>query len=103
MKEIKMKRKILVNGKKIQDKSELHDYLIKQFNLPIYYGRNLDALWDVLSTSKNLKKITVIHASHLDRILGDYSKSLLSLFKELSDINNIELLIFKEGRENETK
>jgi len=103
MKEIKMKRKILVNGRKIQDKSELHDYLIKQFNLPLYYGRNLDALWDVLSTNKNLKKITVIHTSYLDKILGDYSKSLLNLFKELSAINDVELLIFNEGRKNETK
>jgi len=98
-----MKRKILVNGKKIQDKSGLHDYLIKQFNLPSYYGRNLDALWDVLSTNKNLKKITVIHAGYLDTNLGDYSKSLLNLFKELSAINGVELLIFKEGRKNETK
>jgi ribonuclease inhibitor len=98
-----MKRKILVNGKKIQDKSELHDYLIKQFSLPSHYGRNLDALWDVLSTNRNLKKITVIHASYLDKILGDYSKSLLNIFKELSAINDVELLIFKEGRKNETK
>lgn len=95
-----MKRKILVNGKKIQNNRELHDYLIKQFNLPLYYGRNLDALWDVLSTNKNLVKITVIHASYLDRILGEYNNSLLNLFKELSVINNVELLIYKEGRKN---
>lgn len=95
-----MKRKILVNGKKIQNNRELHDYLIKQFSLPLYYGRNLDALWDVLSTNKNLVKITVIHASYLDRILGEYSNSLLTLFKELSVINNVELLIYKEGRKN---
>lgn len=98
-----MKRKILVNGKKIQNKSELHDYLIKQFHLPLYYGRNLDALWDILVTKKNLEKITVIHASYLDRILGEYSNSLLNLFKELSDINNVEVLIFEESRQNETK
>jgi len=98
-----MKRKILVNGKKIHDKTDLHDYLIKQFNLPSYYGRNLDALWDVLSTNRNLKKITVIHAGYLDTKLGEYCKSLLNIFIELSAINDVELLIFKEGRKNETK
>jgi ribonuclease inhibitor len=98
-----MKRKILVNGRKIQDKSDLHDYLIKQFNLPSYYGRNLDALWDVLSSNRILKKITVIHTNYLDTILGDYSKSLLNLFKELSAINDVELLIYNESRKNETK
>jgi ribonuclease inhibitor len=98
-----MKRKILVNGKKILNKSELHDYLAKQFNLPSHYGRNLDALWDGLSTNKNLKKITVIHANYIDRTLKEYGVSLLKLFKDLSEINNIELLIYKEGRKNETK
>lgn len=29
-------------------KDAVHDYLIKKFDFPQYYGRNLDALFDVL-------------------------------------------------------
>ncbi len=32
------------------DKREIHDLLARALNLPDYYGRNLDALWDCLTS-----------------------------------------------------
>ena len=32
------------------DKTRLHDILARSLTLPAYYGRNLDALWDCLTS-----------------------------------------------------
>ena len=37
-----------LNG--LQSLDGLYDQLTKQLKLPAHFGRNLDALWDVLST-----------------------------------------------------
>jgi ribonuclease inhibitor len=40
--------KIVIDGRAISYESDLHCQIAKALNLR-YYGRNLDALWDVLS------------------------------------------------------
>lgn len=38
------------DGSKILSEADFHSAIVKAFGLSHYYGRNLDALWDVLST-----------------------------------------------------
>ena len=40
-----------INGREIADKQELHRVLAEQLEFPPYYGGNLDALYDLLSTA----------------------------------------------------
>ncbi|ELY2623102.1 barstar family protein [Cronobacter malonaticus] len=42
--------KIILDGKKIENESEFHSVMSDLLNFGPYYGRNLDALWDRLST-----------------------------------------------------
>lgn len=98
-----MKRRILLNGKKIQNREQLHLYLKTQFNLPDYYGNNLDALWDCLSHNKSIKKITLINSIYLHNILGEYGQLLMNVFIDLQNKHSIELLIYPEGRKYEAK
>ncbi len=42
--------KIEIDGKKISSEPMFHDAIVSALKLPDYYGRNLDALFDVLST-----------------------------------------------------
>ena len=98
MRETNMER-FLINGKRISSKDDLYPYLKKQFKIN-EMGHNLDALWDSLSHRKSIKKITIIHADHLSIILGKYSESLIQLFKDLSEKNEIELIIYS-GKRNE--
>jgi ribonuclease inhibitor len=42
-------RRILFEGGRLRTKAEFYDALERQLALP-YFGRNLDALWDVLTT-----------------------------------------------------
>ncbi|EKY3120947.1 barstar family protein, partial [Cronobacter turicensis] len=41
---------IILDGKKIENESEFHSVMSDLLNFGPYYGRNLDALWDRLST-----------------------------------------------------
>jgi ribonuclease inhibitor len=42
--------RIIIDGSLIQSESDLHDALARELDFGPYYGRNLDALWDRLST-----------------------------------------------------
>lgn len=99
MREINMKKSVLINGKMISNRNDLYQYLQKKFNYPESTGHNLDALWDVLSYSKSLKKITLIHTQELRLKLGDYAQSLIDLFMELNHKNQIQLIIFEGKRD----
>jgi len=93
-----MKRRYLINGSKVIDKKQLHDYLKHVFNLPDYYGHNLDALWDCLSTNSTIEKITIIHSENLKNTLGEYNTLLLNLFNDLKIKKKIEFILYKNGR-----
>lgn len=41
---------VCLDGAEIKNKNEFHEALGSKAHFPAYYGRNLDALWDVLST-----------------------------------------------------
>lgn len=41
--------KYILNAEFMNTKEEAHEYLNRQFDLPEYYGKNLDALHDCLS------------------------------------------------------
>ena len=76
-----------LDGKVITNREELHNTIAWQLHLPDYYGRNLDALWDVLSTWSELLHIEVIHTAQLQQHLGDYADALLQLLQETVDEN----------------
>ena len=40
---------VVLDGRGMTDRKVVHDELKKQLMLPDYYGRNLDALFDVLT------------------------------------------------------
>ena len=41
---------VAIDGSLIRSESDLHDCLARELDFGPYYGRNLDALWDRLST-----------------------------------------------------
>ncbi len=81
MKEIKL------DGAKMLDKETTHAYLKEKLSLPEYYGANLDALWDCLSTDFSQKKITILNSEIIYSNLGTYGKSIIELFEDLAEEN----------------
>ena len=60
-----------------------HDYLMEELDLPIYYGKNLDALFDCLCEMN--VEIELINA-------GEVDEDIISTFKDASEEN--EFLTF---------
>lgn len=83
-----MKRRIHLNGKRMITKEVTHSYLKRKFSLPDYYGRNLDALWDLLSTHLKDTEIQLVHEEALRKNLGSYGQKLLVLFEDLEGLDH---------------
>jgi ribonuclease inhibitor len=44
-------RQVVLEGRELSSQAALHDALAELFGFPPFYGRNWDALWDVLEDS----------------------------------------------------
>lgn len=77
---------IRLDGKQIKNKELLFIHLKNEIKSLEFIGNNLDALWDVLSSYNSKIAVKIINVESLINNLGDYGKSLISLFKELDNI-----------------
>lgn len=85
---------ILLDGNTIITKERLHLELKDALDLPDYYGNNLDALWDCLTTDVELPiKITWINFENSQKYLGPYAQKTLDLFQKAKDYSNKDLII----------
>jgi ribonuclease inhibitor len=81
-------REIRLNGAKMTDRAAAHAYLKRKLDLPDYYGYNLDALWDCLSTDFSPRKITLVNPEIILENLGPYGISLIELIKNAGQENS---------------
>ena len=42
-------QEVLIRGIDFESTEEIHDYIAEELSFPSYYGKNLDALYDVLT------------------------------------------------------
>ena len=88
---------IILDGALMTDRTTVHDLLAEKFGFPDYYGRNLDALYDLLSAYPVQVNVTVIHMDQMLQNLGNYGKSLLRTLRDAASFNaNVELSISNE-------
>jgi len=80
-------KEIRLNGAKMVNKAAAHAYLKRKLTLPEYYGNNLDALWDCLSTDFSAKKIIIQKPAVLIENLGSYGEAIITLFREAAEKN----------------
>lgn len=69
------------------DRGASHDYLAEKFEFPGYYGRNLDALFDLLSTYEKDAQIIVRAPELLEENLGTYGKNILKTLEDAAREN----------------
>ena len=80
-----------IDCRELVSRAAAHDCFARVFSLPADYGRNLDALYDVL-TSLPPCRITLSHADCLYPLLGAYAEKLLAVFSDAASGNlNIHL------------
>lgn len=80
-------KSIQISGKRMQTIESTHRYLKRQLDLPDYYGANLDALWDLLSTKSEPVEISLKHLAVLRHNLGDYGDKLIKVFEDAERTN----------------
>ncbi|MEK6699618.1 MAG: barstar family protein [Nitrospirota bacterium] len=78
------KRHYTLNGQSIHSLDDFYDEISRQLSLPAYFGRNLDALWDVLSTDvEGPVEIFWRNARASKQALGEDFEKVLKVLKEL--------------------
>lgn len=87
-------RNITLDGKEMTSSKAAHLYLKQKLNFPEYYGENLDALWDLLTTIGSPTLIRLLNHDLLDEQLGEYGSTLKSVFQAAAQENkNLSLEI----------
>lgn len=74
----------LAQGEDRQSRQELHEYLAEKLGLPAYYGKNLDALYDLL-TEGGERQVVLAHSQQLAAV--GYGLRLLITLKEAAAAN----------------
>ncbi len=88
-----------IDAAALTGREDLHNKLAAGLELPPWYGRNLDALWDCLTEPGEERVLLIVHPEALEERLGRYGVSFLRLLKEAEEENagfRFELL-GKEG------
>ncbi|GKW34813.1 barstar family protein [Pectobacterium versatile] len=79
---------IILDGLLIESEDDFHDAIAKEFSLPIWYGRNLDALWDVLTGIVERPVNLVWVKSEISRKRLQRYETIISLFKDVAQRDN---------------
>lgn len=87
---------VTLDGQKMLNRRAVHDQLAEQLRLPDYYGRNLDALYDLLTERTAPLRLVVLHRDVLVSWLGDYGRALCRTLED-ADRANPDLQVLFPG------
>ena len=67
---------VSIDGASVRSEADFHAVLVEKLGLPSHYGRNLDAMWDVLSTDVERPLVLVWKNSKLssDALGGKFAQ-----------------------------
>lgn len=74
-------RTIVIDFRDFENARKLHEFLACHLDFPDYYGRNLDALFDVLSTEARDTSVLVVNRE------AAFSDGFLAVFRAVSAEN----------------
>lgn len=83
-------KKILLDGKIIENKTQVFDYIKTELDISQCFANNLDGLWDVLSVYDNELEITLVNVNEFIYDLKGYGESFIELFNDL-EIENANI------------
>lgn len=79
--------KVYILCDRIKDRIGFHELLQKTLDLPEYYGKNLDALFDCLTDLKTPIHLVLCDFYQLNVTLGDYAAHFLEVCERASREN----------------
>lgn len=78
---------VILDGETIHTREDLHRTLQEALCFPEWYGRNLDALHDVLTDISEKTVIGLIDLPVMEEHLGDYAVYFLRVLKDCAQEN----------------
>ena len=92
-----MKKKI-IDLRGIKEKAELHELLKKKMRFPDYCGRNMDALYDLMTEPRFGAELTLLVDGSTDQKLFQL---LLDTLKDAEENNpQLTVKVFREAKED---
>lgn len=89
-------RTVVLDCAQMTSREAAHDYLARELSFPDWYGRNLDALYDLLTGYVGPIRLELVHLPALDA-LGGYGRALLGTMEEAAgETPGLELVIREE-------
>ena len=88
---------IVLDAKRFKGRTRAHAYLKEALQLPDYYGKNLDALYDCLGDIAEETVIVVPEVIQKKEYLGEYGKRMLEVFRDAAKINAMLQIIIKDA------
>lgn len=79
-------RELLLDAEDLRTRQEAHAALAGLFEFPADYGRNLDALYDLLTASPPAH-LTLRHAEKLKEHMGSYGELMLRVLMDAAAEN----------------
>ncbi len=84
---------IVLDGLEIEGMEDVHDRFARALELPDWYGRNLDALFDCLTEAGGDVTVRLRHREALEARLGRRGRALSALLRRAAGENpHIKLL-----------
>ena len=78
---------VILEGSRMIDRVAVHNHLAERLQLPSYYGRNLDALYDVLTEIGADTEIVLTDPAAAVEQMGKYGEALLATMQEAAEEN----------------
>ena len=87
-------RTITLDGQRMVSIQETHAYIEKKLEIHDYYGKNLDALWDSLTSIGNSTRLEIIHFNAAEAHLGPYGEKLRQVLMDAAAENTFLQVVF---------
>ena len=79
-----MKQAIL-DGRLLTTRSQIHQALARQLEFPAWYGANLDALHDCLTSSREEIRLVLAHPELLEKNFGSWLNALRRMLRRRTE------------------
>ncbi len=83
-----MMKTIVIDGSYMSDKETAYAYLAKRLGFPSYFGKNLDALYDMLTDPCEQRQLVIYNKKLILVSLGAYGQRILDTIKDATRVNN---------------
>lgn len=91
-------KKIILDIRQYTEPEEIHDYIAKKMDFPEYYGKNLDALYDMLTDIRDETSIGLF--LNLNGETDIFIKKLMAVFNQAEyEKNNLSVIICELGKD----